>query len=388
MLRCQDHRDRTQGYLFLQIRHEPTLDVPAERDLRYDFSTRDYIRGPWRRAAQPLTSGLYCAHCLRQGATEPLPYDEIDLEDEGLLDPALLFKSASDFTIAEVWDSLVARFGDNIVDYRDFPAQPPVYAGLGDHVVLDPALRATLFGRVLPPGGKLYRHQTEAIDAIYRGEHVTIVTATASGKTLTYAVPVLDAVLRDAQATALYLAPLNALAEDQLDAFTTFDQSGRNWTEAIRNNGSLQYLRDITIGERSVRVARYDGNVPEGERPAIRAERPNWVITNPEMLHQAMLSWGGSDRHWRWFFKNLRFVIIDEMHTYKGIFGSNFANLMRRLQRLCFYLGAKPQFICASATIKNPGELAKALTGHQHTVIGQERDGSPRRLRRFVLWDS
>jgi DEAD/DEAH box helicase domain-containing protein len=389
MLRCPEHREPDQRFLYLQVGYEPTLDTLAERDLEFDLNRRVYIRGPWRRASNnDMLVGVYCKHCLDENIVNKLTLDQRDIELEELDDPVLIFKQASEFRINDVWEGIQGRFSESIVAYRDFEAQPPVYGELDQSIQLDPDLGRVLFGQVLPPDGQLYRHQVEGINTIYAGNNVTIVTTTASGKTLVYAVPVLDSILKDPEATTLYLAPLNALVEDQLEAFTAFDESGKDWEREARQTPLYKYVRKLDIGDRSVRIARYDGNVPDGSRRDIRDVRPNIVITNPEMLHWGILSWASSEKHWRYLFENLRFVVVDEMHTYKGIFGSNFANLMRRLRRLCHYLGSNPQFICASATIKNPGPLAQALTGQDHIVIGQDRDGAPRCQRRFVLWDA
>lgn len=386
MIRCRLHRDRSQRFKFIQIGYESTLSLAAQRMLEYDFDQRSYIRGPWMRTNTELTPGVYCAYCLQDGIDQLLTEDQEDLELEDLLDPVLIFKEASEFRLDEVWPAIEARFGENIVMYRDFPAQPPVYADLDPALNLDPGLQRVLFEKVLPLGGRLYQHQAEALRAIGTGNDVTVVTPTASGKSLIYALPMLDAVLKDPSATILYLAPLNALVEDQLEAFSRFDTSGRDWEDIARHSQVNQYMRTVEIDGRSITIARYDGNVPEGQRQDIRQKHPNIIITNPEMLHWGILSYGS--KSWRYLFEHLRFVIIDELHTYRGLFGANFANLMRRVRRLSHHLHATPRFICASATIKNPSELAQALTGRSHTIIGQDRDGSPHHLRRFVLWDA
>lgn len=385
MFACKTHRDPNQRFRYLQVAKESTTGEMVQRPLEYLRAQRSYRRGGWVRDGTGLGPGVYCAYCLDEGVPHVSLADEFELEVEELDDPPLLFHSAEETRIDAIWPDLVDRFGNNIIAYRDFPAAPAVYGPLSSEVDLDPALREAVFGRILPADGQLYCHQADAIDAIYRGEDVTVVTATASGKTLCYLLPVVDSILKNPDATTLYLAPLNALVEDQLAVFSLVDDTGRDWEHLAGQDAVFKYCRRLQLDGRAVKVARYDAGVPQSDRKMIRDVHPNVVITNPEMLHLSILSWSDED-HWQYLLENLRFVVIDELHTYKGIFGSNFANLMRRLRRLCHYLGASPQFICASATISNPADLAKALTGRPHTVV--TRDGAPRRRRRFALWDA
>lgn len=203
---------------------------------------------------------------------------------------------------------------------------------------------------------RLYTHQAAAVNAARRGEHVAVVTTTASGKTLCYNLPVLDALLADPEARALYLFPTKALAQDQLDRLLAFD------------------LPDVP-------AATYDGDTPPRRRKAIR-EQARILLSNPDMLHVGMLP-----QHFRWkpFLRRLRFVVLDEMHIYRGVFGSNVANVLRRLRRLCRLHGAAPRFICASATIANPSEFVERLLGLPVTVVSN--DGAPAGPRWVVLWN-
>ena len=208
--------------------------------------------------------------------------------------------------------------------------------------------------------GRLYVHQALAVDAVRRGENVVVVTGTASGKSLCYNIPVLEGLLQDAEATALYLFPTKALAQDQL-------------------RGLLR-LKEQSPGL-PVQAGTYDGDTPSATRRVLR-ERGNVVMTNPDMLHSGILP-----RHTSWgrFFGALRYVVIDEVHTYRGIFGSHVANVIRRLKRIARHYGASPVFILCSATIANPGEFAERLVGEPFTVV--DRDGSPRGRKHFVFWN-
>ena len=203
---------------------------------------------------------------------------------------------------------------------------------------------------------QLYTHQVASVEAVRRGEHVAVVTSTASGKTYCYNLPVLDALLDDPDGRALYLFPTKALAQDQLNTLAAFEFS-------------------------EIPVATYDGDTPERERRPTR-ERARILLSNPDMLHVAILP-----QHFRWkaFFQRLRFVVVDEMHVYRGVFGSNVANVLRRLRRLCRLHGADPRLICTSATIANPDEFAARLLGRPVTVISD--DGAPAGPRWFALWN-
>ncbi len=221
---------------------------------------------------------------------------------------------------------------------------------------LDPRVVAVLEARGIH---RPYTHQAEAIAHVLAGRHVVVVTPTASGKTLCYNAPVLDAVVRGGAARALYLFPTKALAQDQL--------------------AELQVLAEHLAAAVEVGVFTYDGDTPEDARRAIRS-RAHVVLTNPDMLHAGILP-----HHPRWakLFENLRFVVIDELHAYRGVFGSHLANILRRLRRICRYYGSAPQFICASATIANPRELAERLTGDAFALVAES--GAPRGEKVFVF---
>jgi DEAD/DEAH box helicase domain-containing protein len=203
---------------------------------------------------------------------------------------------------------------------------------------------------------RLYAHQRAVWDAAARGEHVLVSTGTASGKTLAFNLPVLDAIARDPKVRALYLYPTKALAQDQ---FRTLSGS------AVPR----------------LRPAIYDGDTPTEQRRQIRTWA-NVILTNPDMVHVGLLP-----NHDRWgdVLANLRYVVVDEAHVYRGVFGSHVANVLRRLKRLARIYGSDPQFLLASATVSNPGELAAALLDERVTVVGD--DGAPRAERTIVLWN-
>lgn len=206
---------------------------------------------------------------------------------------------------------------------------------------------------------RLYTHQSTAVEAALAGQDVVVVTSTASGKTLCYNLPVLQAVLEDPRARALYLFPTKALSQDQ-------------YTEL---HGLIGLLGA------DVKTFTYDGDTPVAARRAVRLAG-HIVVTNPDMLHTGVLP---HHTKWQRLFENLRYVVVDELHHYRGIFGSHVANVLRRLRRICDFYGSRPQFICCSATIANPTELAYRLTGKPLLLV--DDDGAARGARHFVFYN-
>ena len=251
--------------------------------------------------------------------------------------------------MAAAWDDLLQ--GEELAYLTTEPPREPRTAPLP--VDLHPQLRAALARQGIE---QLYAHQAETWTAARAGGHVMITTGTASGKTLAFNLPVLDALATQPKNRALYLYPTKALAQDQARALSELAVPG-------------------------VRTAIYDGDTPQEQRPQIR-KGANLILTNPDMLHIGVLP-----RHdlWADVLHNLRFVVIDEAHVYRGVFGSHVANVLRRLRRLARIYGADPQFIFASATIANPGELAHSLLGETAKVVGD--DAAPRAERTIALWN-
>ncbi|RMG37123.1 MAG: DEAD/DEAH box helicase, partial [Gammaproteobacteria bacterium] len=249
--------------------------------------------------------------------------------------------------------ALKRRYRDRITGELVLPARKAHLVPLPDS--LDPAIVEALAHRGIT---RLYSHQAQAWAEARAGRHLVVVTPTASGKTLCYNLPVLQAA-REGDAKSLYLFPTKALAQDQVAELIELNQAG----------------------DLGVRAFTFDGDTPGDARKAVRT-RGDIVVSNPDMLHQGILP-----HHTKWaqFFENLRFVVIDEMHTYRGVFGSHMANVLRRLQRICRFYGSRPQFIFCSATIANPAELASALIGAPVEAITES--GAPQGERRLLLWN-
>jgi DEAD/DEAH box helicase domain-containing protein len=248
---------------------------------------------------------------------------------------------------------LAKRYGDRITGSFVLPGREGQFAPLpGD---MPPALAQALRARGIH---QLYAHQAQAWNATAAGEHVVIATPTASGKSLCYTLPVISAAIRQ-RAKALFLFPTKALAQDQVAELLELNQAG----------------------DLGVKAFTFDGDTPGDARQAIRLHG-DIVVSNPDMLHQAILP-----HHTKWaqFFENLRYIVIDEVHTYRGVFGSHVANVLRRLQRVCAFYGVTPQFILCSATIGNPAEHASALIEQPVTAITES--GAPVGEKHVLLWN-
>ena len=258
--------------------------------------------------------------------------------------------------VHQILDSFASRDnnGEILTAIRHFPAREAQWAEFPEWV------NANLVSAYNAKGVRqLYTHQAAAAEAVHARKNVVIVTPTASGKTLCYNLPVLNAVLEDSDTRALYLFPTKALAQDQLAELYDLNQRLEN-----------------CFG-----VFTYDGDTPADARKAIR-EKGHVVLTNPDMLHTGILP-----HHTRWtrLFENLRYIVLDELHTYRGVFGSHLCNVLRRLRRIARFYGREPQFICCSATIANPGELASRLLEANVEVL--DSNGSPAAEKAFVFYN-
>jgi DEAD/DEAH box helicase domain-containing protein len=258
--------------------------------------------------------------------------------------------------VREVIEQLAARdhTGEVLTAVRHIPAREAQWAAMPEWV--RPELAAAYAAKGI---SRLYTHQRAAADAVREGRNVVVVTPTASGKTVCYNLPVLNAVLENADTRTLYLFPTKALAQDQLAELHDLGQRLNN----------------------AFGVFTYDGDTPSDARKAIR-EKGHIVLSNPDMLHTGILP-----HHTRWqrLFENLRYIVLDELHTYRGVFGSHLCNVLRRLRRIAAFYGSKPQFICSSATIANPGELASKLIEEDVEVL--DTNGAPAGEKVFVFYN-
>ncbi|MEO3944570.1 DEAD/DEAH box helicase [Gorillibacterium sp. CAU 1737] len=243
---------------------------------------------------------------------------------------------------------------NQVTHWRTIPPREPHYADFPDE--LNPQIVEVLRQRGV---SALYTHQAAAFQAAATGDHVVAVTPTASGKTMCYNLPVLNTILQNENARALYLFPTKALAQDQVS----------------------ELLEVVNVLGADIKAHTYDGDTAPTVRTAIR-NAGHIVVTNPDMLHSAILP-----HHTKWvkLFENLRFIVIDELHSYRGVFGSHVANVIRRLLRICRFYGSNPQFICASATIENPREHAERLTGCPMTLVAN--NGAPSGEKHFVFYN-
>jgi DEAD/DEAH box helicase domain-containing protein len=300
--------------------------------------------GGWRRYSEiqgfprirPIMSLTHSAPPSAPLSSEPLPAGVSDLED--------------------ILTSLAKgrRTGDQVVHIHRISPVEAVHAPFPG--CLDKRVCSSLRKSGIE---QLFSHQAEAVERSMRGEHIAVVTPTASGKTMCYNLPVIQRILNRPESRALYLFPTKALSHDQYEGL---------------------HALTGTMGH-DIRVYTYDGDTPASARRNIRSAG-QIVITNPDMLHSGILP-----HHTRWIklFENLETIVIDELHQYRGVFGSHVANVIRRLARICEFYGSRPVFICCSATVGNPGEMAEQLTGRPVSVINQ--NGGPRGERVVVLYN-
>ncbi len=209
---------------------------------------------------------------------------------------------------------------------------------------------------------QLYAHQAEAIELIQKKKNVCVLTPTASGKTLIYNIPVIDSIIKDPRARALYLYPIKALAHDQFNTVMDFKKN--------------IFAEDFPL------ASIYDGDTTSYQRTKIKKSTPNIILTNPDMLHLGILPYHAG---WAEYFRNLKYVVIDEVHSYRGVFGSHVAHIIRRLRRVCRFYGSDPVFICSSATISNSREFITGLTGLDFEIL--EKNGAPSPGKYFILWN-
>ncbi|HOU57337.1 MAG TPA: DEAD/DEAH box helicase, partial [Smithellaceae bacterium] len=245
-------------------------------------------------------------------------------------------------------------FSANAAAVVEIPARPGDWEDYPSWV--SPHLRDVLVKRGME---RLYKHQAQAVRFIRGGRDVVLVTPTASGKTLCYNLPVLQSILDEPETRALYLFPTKALAQDQMH-----EAHGL-----------------ITDLQADIKTFTYDGDTPDDARRAIRRQG-HIVVTNPDMLHAGILP---HHTKWQKLFVNLKYVVIDELHIYRGIFGSHFANVIRRLVRICRFYGANPVFICCSATVANPREHAEKML--ERPVALLDKSGAPAAAKTFVLYN-
>lgn len=246
------------------------------------------------------------------------------------------------------------RFMTNVTFRHTMPAQAGIYEPIPDF--LPTKLTDLLHKKSIE---KLYSHQAAALREVQKGKDIVVVTPTASGKTLCYNLPVIKTLLENEEARALYLFPTKALAQDQVAELMV-------WSEELGGK---------------IKTYTYDGDTPGDARIAIRSAG-SIVVTNPDMLHSGILP-----HHTKWMrlFENLKYIVIDELHIYRGVFGSHVANVLRRLQRICRFYGANPQFICTSATIANPKEHGETLLGRPVTVV--DKNGAPRGQKDILFYN-
>jgi DEAD/DEAH box helicase domain-containing protein len=347
---------------------EAFVQVSSRGDARaIAQSTRGIALGSWDRS-DDRRLGLYCGAC-----GQPIDGDIDELE---LFDTRIDYVEPADFRAAALADEFVALRGDATWTRLTLPGCDARSGSLT--AALHPALVAALArtGRA-----SLYSHQVRAIDAALGGEQVVQATSAGSGKSLGLTMPVLHALLESRAATAMLVYPLKALANDQLNALAALGTRNDPWTSRA--------MFELDLGDEiePIVVGRYDGSTLEHDKKAIR-ERARLFITTPDSLHASVLRMAARDYRdrssWERILRGLRYVVLDEIHSYQGVFGSNVAQVLRRLRRAAAWHGASPRFLAASATIGNPVQLAERLTGTKPFAL-VDQDGSPQRPREVLI---
>ncbi len=245
------------------------------------------------------------------------------------------------------------RYEGQIVHIEEIPFREPAHSPLE----LKPLVSYALGEKGIR---QLYTHQAEAVTRVREGKNVVLSTSTASGKSLCYMIPIFETLLDDPKATALYISPLNALVNDQLQSFRDFSD----------------------IMGLDIRIDKFIGTMSQAEKSSVKYGDPRILLTNPDMLHMSFLAW---KHQWRGFLSNLKYIVLDESHSYSGVMGSHMANLLRRLNRVCGLYGSSPQYICCTATIGNPVEHTSALIGKEVCLI--DSDSSGRGAQKFIFWN-
>jgi len=366
MLLCQDCAN---GEAFLQYArgHERRVTM------RLKGGTYRADKGVWKTSAA-AQDGFVCAKCSQPVALPAQFAKGLKLDDEPI-------DTATRVDVDQILEGLkkVAR-GAQILTREDEPAEgtSASFDALG--VELAPVLRDRLVEAQGVSLDRLYSHQVEALGHVFDGKNVVLQTPTASGKSLCYLLPTLNTLIQDEDATALFVFPLKALAFDQRKKIA---QLSEGFDEATLT--SKRFVWPLQFGSSKFWMGSYERETRDQDQADVK-QNARLVLTNPDSIHMKILPWfvtrTGS---WERFLANLRYVVFDEIHTYRGLFGANVACVLRRLQMMCEQLGAFPQFFCSSATLSDPKTHAEDLVGQPFEAVTQS--GTPRHRKVFALWN-
>ena len=363
MLYC---RECDNGNFFIQCH--------SSKKRRLFLKSKDIIKGRWSENDDCKKDDIYCANC-----NSPLVFSEKMFENFGLDDYLISFKQ---FDLDDQINKVKTLLKDSIVDIQvtDYCEQKTAPFDF-EKVNVPSELIDRLNEKIGVDLSEPYLHQTQAFNHIFNRKNVVVSTPTASGKSLIYSVPIFSEMLNNPNSTALLLFPTKALSFDQM---TSFLRLGDEFDEF--DVYSTKKYHSINFDNNTIVCGKFDGDTKLDSDHKYIKKNANIVITNPDALHFKILPWiyTTNKGSWERFLKNLRFIILDEIHTYKGTFGANVGLLLRRLQLICHKLGNDNlQFICASATIKNPIEHAERLVGKQFELVIES--GAPIHRKAFVL---
>lgn len=372
------NRKRAEYWLYMQAVHLSTekirmLETHGVKVLTVNFLALD---GRWHWFTGYGHKDAFCLTSTTARILNEQGYLTIKFKDEKrFLDKPIPVVSPAQFKAAPLLERLKKKFEGVVIHYKEYTEKSPKYASY--NLPLTKEIVASLERQKI----RLFKHQAEAIKHALEGRNVVISTPTASGKTICFNVPVLDSIVRDRNACALYIYPTKALAQDQIRKIAKFrDEYGDG--DIGEKRYSSGYYFTMTLGGKEIAFGKYEGPTPQDIRKKIR-EKCHIILTNPDELHFGILCYNPI---WARFLKNLKYVVLDEIHVYRGIFGSHMALIIRRLRKVCEAFGSSPIFISCSATIGNPLEHARNLTGCTDFVLISENH-SPRKRRILAIWN-
>lgn len=343
--------------------------------------------GAWEGGALPLPEGLHCAMCLEEGAESALDITPEELNLEGLGEAPAAWLPPQSVDLAELQAAIEGRFPGQVRLVEDRAAEGGKLADAAATAKLPDPLRAALHHpKNLGPEGRLYAFQAECLDWGQRGGDVIATTPTGSGKSWACWLPALSRWWEADQGMILYLSPLVALGQDQVDALCQLVMPEVDWGRVAAQQDASP--RRLQLGGRDLWVARWDGNVGDAAKDQLRKRPPHVLMTTPDSLHAALLPAGRAGGYSASWWPRVHTVIVDELHTYRGVMGGHLANLIRRLRRLVEAGGGRLQVLAASATLTDPEATAERLLGTRPKWVDGAAGGPPRHPRRVLLVDT
>lgn len=358
-------------------------------EISYTHNKYKVLKTPWVKIKTSHDTGFFCSKCnslLQIDGQEEKDF----IKEKNLIDIRRKYIKNEDFNSGKIAKEILENYTEEEYKEYDEPAVEGKFVDIPQN--LNPFIPKILNSNFNI--SKLYKHQADTIKEVLAGNNVVLETSTASGKTLAYNIPIINHLLSNPESRFLYISPTKALSIDQMRTMTKFgiNQRGKKVSDAIREFilDDEQFVIDEQIADKKITLVKFDRDIKKEDRNKA-IEKGQIFYSTPDKIHSTILQFydhpykqNGKQITWKNFFENLKFIVIDEIHTYKGVFGANVAYVLRRLQRLCeMYGNDSLQFISCSATIKNPKELADTVTGKNNILINN--DTSPKKKRKYIL---